>query len=850
MKVRFCLPVLLFLTSLLPALNSQTPKTDSLENLLQRHSRKDTARIRLLNETAMAFYQVDDERMLQLAGQANDLAKKLNDLAGEAFSLHVQGIYHYSKSENQQARQFLEEALILFEGTEDQNGISACLNNLGRVWWKLGDYTKALEYIDKSYTIAEELEDQEQIQKCLSSYGIIHTQMGNYSQAAEYFQRSIDIGKKRGDQAGILGSVQNLGYIAMNQGNNAEALSQYEETLRILNETGNRKELPGCYVNIGIVHQNQGHYEEAIGYYQKASDIAKEFGQQETVSMCLNNIGLIHGNQGNYPLALEYIQNSLRIKEDLEDKRGISSCLMNIGFIHASQDNYPDAIEYLERSLELLEELQDNWGISNCLIQIGTLSGKQGYYPRALEVLEQALDMKQEMGDKLGISNCLIQIGHIYELQDLDRQALDYFRNSLALKEELNDQSGICDLYLAMGKVYLKQEDHSRALDFTTRSREIALELDLLYLLSNIYKQLSDIYRAAGEYRQAYANHVLYKEAFDSIFSEENVRRLAGLEYQYNYEKEKQAIELEQQKREAIRSEETKRQKIVRNSLLAGFVLMVLLAVLILRNFIQKRNANRILELQKNEITDSISYAHRIQHALFPPKESIDQMLQDYFILYRPRDIVSGDFYWISRKGDKVIVAVADCTGHGVPGAFMSLLGITFLNEIVNTSELLCADGILNQLREKVIHSLHQTGRADEARDGMEIALCIMDLNKMQLKYAGAYRPLYLVRGRQLVVIKGDRMPIGFHGEREAFSCHEQVLQQDDVIYLFSDGYVDQIGGPRKKSFRARQFRELLSGIQDLGMKEQQKHLERTIEAWRGEVEQIDDILVMGIRIA
>jgi len=256
------------------------------------------------------------------------------------------------------------------------------------------------------------------------------------------------------------------------------------------------------------------------------------------------------------------------------------------------------------------------------------------------------------------------------------------------------------------------------------------------------------------------------------------------------------------------------------------------------------------IEQQNTEITDSIHYASRIQSALLPPDEELDRLLPSYFLLNRPRDIVSGDYYWVSSKDNQVIVAVADCTGHGVPGAFMSMLGIAFLNEIVNQTETIVANEILNQLREQLIKSLRQTGKDDKTRDGIEIALCMIDFDKKKLQYSGAIRPLYLIRNNELSEIKGDYMPIGIHeGEKHSFSNKEMQFQENDIIYLFSDGYVDQMGGPDRKTFRSKYFKQLLIDIHQESLNKQKEMLERTYEEWRGDVEQIDDILVMGIKI-
>jgi serine phosphatase RsbU (regulator of sigma subunit) len=263
--------------------------------------------------------------------------------------------------------------------------------------------------------------------------------------------------------------------------------------------------------------------------------------------------------------------------------------------------------------------------------------------------------------------------------------------------------------------------------------------------------------------------------------------------------------------------------------------------------------ANQTLEKKvkerTREITDSIKYARRIQNALLPPEDELDKLLPSYFILNKPRNIVSGDYYWVGRKDKKVAVAVADCTGHGVPGAFMSILGIASLNEILNKTEAVRAGEILDQLRIQVIKSLRQTGRTKEAKDGMEIALCVVDFERNLLEYSGAFRPLYLFRDKEFIELKGDSMPIGYyHEEDHIFRNQEMVFRENDMIYMFSDGYVDQLGGPHRKTYKSKQFKELLKNIHRKPLADQKKILESEYKAWKNNMDQIDDILIMGIR--
>jgi len=257
-----------------------------------------------------------------------------------------------------------------------------------------------------------------------------------------------------------------------------------------------------------------------------------------------------------------------------------------------------------------------------------------------------------------------------------------------------------------------------------------------------------------------------------------------------------------------------------------------------------------IIEQKNQSITDSIQYASRIQAAVLPPVNFLDEFGINNFILFKPKDIVSGDFYWGVKKNDKVIIAAADCTGHGVPGAFMSMLGHAFLEEIVNTRETENAAVILNILRDEIINTLKQKGSEGETRDGMDISLVVMDLNAGKLDYAGANNPLYLVRDGGMLKYEADRMPIGIHViSLTPFTNRNIEIKRGDLIYLSSDGYADQFGGPRGKKLMYKPFQDLLLKNSSRAMEQQKQLLEQHFEDWKGNREQVDDVLVIGVKI-
>jgi serine phosphatase RsbU (regulator of sigma subunit) len=281
------------------------------------------------------------------------------------------------------------------------------------------------------------------------------------------------------------------------------------------------------------------------------------------------------------------------------------------------------------------------------------------------------------------------------------------------------------------------------------------------------------------------------------------------------------------------------------------------LVFLLVRQNNQKKKVNLELEKknsliteQKQEITDSIQYASRIQSALLPPGDYIDKLIPERFIVYFPRDIVSGDYYWITEKNGKIICVSADCTGHGVPGAFMSMLGIAFLNEILSKQDELHTDEILNDLRSHVIKSLHQTGREGESQDGMDVALYIIDLEKMKLEYSGANISLYLFRNSELNELKADKMPIGIHVKADIpFTRHNVDIIKNDMLYTHTDGYPDQFGGPHQKKFMVKNFKNALAEIHNLPVEEQKQKLVTVFNDWKNGFAQVDDVLVVGVRI-
>jgi serine phosphatase RsbU (regulator of sigma subunit) len=428
-------------------------------------------------------------------------------------------------------------------------------------------------------------------------------------------------------------------------------------------------------------------------------------------------------------------------------------------------------------------------------------------------------------------------------------------------------------ILLGLAHTYYIMEEYNLAVNHYKQAQELAEEVGLNQELSECYGGLSTCYSVLGDYQKAFEYLSLQNEIDNTLYRIEAENKTNNLMFSYQLEKKDVEIEVLEQEAE-IEQLKNRRQRAI--SLAAGglgfLLLLLVLGILHRMRFI--RSTNRQIRAQKDEIesqrdkiTDSIAYAERIQLALLPSREKREALMPEHFILYKPKDVVSGDFYWIREVQEHLVMVTADCTGHGVPGAFMSMLGISVLNDLIGEKCYNAPGFVLDQMRSKIKELLDQEGRLDEQKDGMDMGLAILDKRSRELHYSGANNPLYLIRKKngeedplkdhlameeesfQLFEIKGDKQPIAAFWEEKPFSTRSLHLQEQDSFYMFTDGYVDQFGGDQRRKFKSVNLKRLLLSIQDRSMAEQERILNERFEQWKGNHEQIDDINVMGVRV-
>jgi serine phosphatase RsbU (regulator of sigma subunit)/Tfp pilus assembly protein PilF len=619
---------------------------------------------------------------------------------------------------------------------------------------------------------------------------------------------------------------------------------------------------------IGRIYHTQSDFNKAILHYKLSLAINLKLGEKEFIAVNYNNIGAAFYAQANYEKALENYFSSLEISEELGNKKRIAATLANIGGIYESQEKYDNAKNYYTRAIKIADESGDQITVADIYRNLGGIYTQKHIYDSAFVVYQNSLDIYLKMNDLRGVVVVYNFIAQTYvwkgEKEDkqnkmiLFEKAQEFYNKSIEENGKgLDDIEEKMVSIQGLGEVYLMKNEYWKAIDYLNKALKMAQEIESFKSLEVSYDKLSKAYAGIGDYQKAYESHVLFKNWNDSLKSDQNVELLTQMSMQHEFDRQQQEQKYQQDQKDLEIAQKQKRDRLIRIFILTGLFVVSVFSIQMFRSFQRKKRDNILLEAQKaeiekqkEEITDSIRYAKRIQTAILPSPQWAAEILPEHFILFRPRDIVSGDYYWMNKVGNKIIIVAADCTGHGVPGAFMSMLGVSFLNEIVNKNNNYQANLILNDLRSEVKRTLGQTGKEGEAKDGMDVALVVMDLETMQLQYAGAYNPLYLFRAGELIEIKADKMPIGIYvREKDSFTNNELELQKGDTFYIFSDGYSDQFGGPSGGKFKSKPFKELLGSIQDRSMKDQREILNTHIDDWRGAIDQVDDIIVLGIRI-
>jgi serine phosphatase RsbU (regulator of sigma subunit) len=615
-----------------------------------------------------------------------------------------------------------------------------------------------------------------------------------------------------------------------------------------------------------------GEYKQALDYYNRSYEISdsllKTVSKNEDIKLlrglqagAVTNKGTVYMQQGNYPEALDCYLKSMKIYEAQKNKQGLSASFGNIAIIYTYQNEYSKALDYFKRATEIDRQMDNLPGVAENLTNMGSLYSTKHQYDTALIFFNGALEIVKELKDEFSMTNVYGNISQVYmNKQELD-SAFKYCEITYSYAVKTGNLPYKANAVFNLATLYNLIKNYSKTEKLLKEAESYYSELRDWDLIKGVHDEYFKLYSQKGEYKKALESYLLYISYRDSIYNDENRQKQMQLDLQYSFDKKATADSVAYSSKEKVIKADLAKQeaelKVKRNQqyvLYGGIALLIVFGSIMYNRFKITNRQKHIIEEQKKiveekqqSILDSINYAKRIQEAILPSMSSMRQMLRDGFVMYLPKDVVAGDFYWLENVDNKIFVAAADCTGHGVPGALVSVVCSNALTKVVMEEGITETGKLLDRTREVVIEKFSKSG--EEVKDGMDISLCAIDFNKLKMQWTGANNPLWIIRDNTLLEFKADKQPVGKFDNKKDFTTNSIDLVKGDLVFLFTDGFADQFGGKDGKKYKYKPFKEFLLRIQKSEMNNQRQLLVEEFQNWRGSNEQVDDVCVIGIRV-
>jgi serine phosphatase RsbU (regulator of sigma subunit) len=589
--------------------------------------------------------------------------------------------------------------------------------------------------------------------------------------------------------------------------------------------------------------------------FAKADSVANIEMQLATKLHYSKGIADAYANLGNnrfyvadLPKGIDYYLKERKLSDSIGYTKGIANSYNGIAEIHEEQNSYQEALQECFKALELFKKVPDSDGIANSENDIGEIYIVDKQDSLARIHLIASLNIFQKLHDTARMEYPLMDLGRTYNSEGKHTEAIDYFITASKYEQISGDGDGLSACLMDLAGIYLEMNKSQEAIQYATKSLETARKIYSISDIETAERMLSKVYLQTGNPTKALEYYKAYASLHDSAYGPESMKKALDIEKNYEF-KIKQDLEKAQlDKKEAEEKADVKRKNILLSAVGVILLLVIFFTIILLNRFRITQHQKKIIAEKNKEVLDSINYAQRIQQSMLPDINVISRELPDSFILFKPKDIVSGDFYFFSKTNSKIYIAAADCTGHGVPGGFMSMLCSEKLNDAIASNP--DVGEALHRVNKGVKATLGQSKNEDSAKDGMDIALCTIE--DKQVSFAGANRPLWIIRKgeNEIEEIKPTKVSIGgFTEDVQTFESHKVQLNEGDTFYIFSDGYADQFGGEKGKKLTIKKFKEKLLSICTLPMRKQLQELDSYIESWKERNEQVDDILVIGIRV-
>jgi len=613
----------------------------------------------------------------------------------------------------------------------------------------------------------------------------------------------------------------------------------------------------------GSIYDAENKEQEALESFLKALQLSTTLKHKKAILASHMSLGLYFKKHNEATNGLKYFLEANKLAEELHDSTNLFTCVINLGTLYEVTNDKAKALNFYRKALLINEKDNDDNGRAISTFKIGRLYYTMAMKDSARYYLNQTLALHLKNKQERGLIFDYAYLGTTYDDEGNLKKAYENWNMALVLGKKYNDSGRVHMVYSYMAAAELKREQYKKALDLFNLSLQYAPITISNETMGVMYKRMASASEKLGHYKQAYEYMALCKVYSDSSHNVSETKKQTELKMSYEFSQVQEKLRAEALAKEYENREKLEKQQQQRNFLLISLVLISLFFMVAVRSYRMKRKANSLLEKQNleiehqkklveqknHEISDSINYALHIQTASLPKEKELAHHFEKHALFFKPKDIVSGDFYWAAGDANKVIIAIADCTGHGVPGAITSIIGSMLLNEIYYVKKLIYPDAVLKELNRLVKLTLRQETDST-SKDGMDIAFCLWDKKLNKLLYAGANRPIYILRDKQLTEYKPTKVSVGGYVPLlQNYDLNEIDLMPGDTLIMTSDGYSDQFGGRYEKKFTSKAFKDLLKEISSLTLAEKMKTMEQRFTLWQRELEQTDDVLVFMLEV-
>lgn len=843
---------------------------DSLKFVYARS--KGNEKIVALTELSLLYFNESPENAFEAAYKAFYLATFTADPEMLSKAYFALGTLHYKTSSFDSAMCYMQNALKTTETNEES---AVILDNLGMIYRDMNRYDSAIVSHNQALKMQQAMGNRDAVAACYKNIGNVYMQMAKYEDALNFFELSMKERAMEDDKKSIALLCNNISAAYVGLQKYSEALSYLTRAVNIQDEIGDKAGEAYTLNGIGNFYFRLKVYDKAQEYYTRSLEIRKKLGDKNDIAASQFNIATVHRDLENYREALKYYDLALKLREKTNNREGQALIYNAIGGAYKNQKMYDKAIENYEKALDINLKIGTPKSIASSYERLGMLcrdsllvSKSSKLYNQATLFYSKAVEVYKGIGDSVNVARMYNFWGNM----EKDLGNVVAANNDYDLSRKFYGKSKLGLAYVTFNKGKLCQETKNadaeklliEALNLAEQCEEKTLIRDVTFTLYQLKKQQKNLEQSLRYYED-------YVEVKEELEADKNKERIAQMEF----ESDIKILENQNENQELKLREVEMKHSQIRNLIILLIIILLVIsgfAFLLYRQFNQKKKAygllaqkqyevesaysdiktvNDVLEKKNNQILDSLTYAKRLQKAILPTNEELAEVFPQNFIFYMPKEIVSGDFYWLSKMKQYTYFAVVDCTGHGVPGACMSMVGNTLLNNIINEKQIASPAEILKMLDAEIVKTLRQHEGEDSQEDGLAISLIRYDKKNSEIVFAGAGQTIMVVSDGDIQTVPSSLFSIGGAALKESNETINEItipVKKGTLVYLYSDGYLDQFSSEKNERFSSSRFEDMISEMQSMDMSEQYINLLRRLDAWKGTEKQLDDILVVGLK--